>query len=138
MLAFTVALAASGDLDTTFDGDGLVITNVVPANPGRSDVTPGIAIQTDGKIIAAGYSYVPSTATEDFAVTRYNTNGSPDPAFSGDGRLITNFGGKDAAFDVVLQANGKIVVAGKTCISEICDLALARYNTNGTLDTTFS
>jgi uncharacterized delta-60 repeat protein len=103
LLVFNVALAASGDLDTTFDGDGLVTTNIVPSNPSRNDVLTGIAIQANGKIVAAGYSGT------DFAVTRYNTNGSLDATFSGDGRLITNFGGWDSATGVAVQSNGKIV-----------------------------
>ena len=139
-LAFTVALAASGDLDTTFDGDGRVTSFASPANPGRNDVVQGIAIQADGKIVAAGYSSIPSTATNDFAVIRYNTEGTLDATFSGDGRLLTNFGARDQAFEVAIQANGKIIAAGQTCFGDgsICDVALARYNVGGTLDITFS
>jgi uncharacterized delta-60 repeat protein len=138
LLAITVALAASGDLDTTFSGDGKVTTNVVSTNPNRKDEIWGLAIQSNGKIIAVGYSYIPSTTTSDFAVVRYNANGSLDPTFSGDGKLITNFGGIDQAWDVGVQSNGKIIAAGRKCVSGICDVALARYNANGTLDTTFS
>ena len=138
LLAFTIALAAPGDLDTTFDGDGLVTTYVNPADTGRYGRALDVAIQTDGKIIAAGDSYIPSTATSDFAVIRYNTNGSLDTAFSGDGRLVTNFGGEDSAVAVAVQSNGKIVVAGNKCINDVCDVALARYNPGGALDTTFS
>jgi len=139
LLAFTIALAASGELDTTFDGDGLVITDVNASSPGRLDLVYGIAIQpADGKIVAAGSSSLPGMASYDFAVTRYDTNGLLDTTFSGDGRLITNFGADDYALDVAVQPNGKIVAAGKKCINNICDVALARYNSNGTLDTTFS
>jgi len=141
-LAFTVALAASGDLDTTFDGDGLVTSFASPANPGRFDIAWDVAIQTDGKILAAGYSYIPSTATRDFAVTRYNTEGTLDATFSGDGRLLTNLGGQDYGYDVALQANGKPIVAGTVCFAAStvgpCDVAVARYNAGGTLDITFS
>jgi len=141
-LAFTVALAASGDLDTTFDGDGLVTSFASPANPGRFDIAWDVAIQTDGKIVAAGYSYIPSTATRDFAVTRYNTEGTLDATFSGDGRLLTNLGGQDYGYDVALQANGKPIVAGTVCFAAStvgpCDVAVARYNAGGTLDITFS
>src|SRR5688572_17912676 len=95
LLAFTIALAAPGDLDTTFDGDGLVTSYIAPSNPGRDDLAYGIAIQPNGKIVAAGYSYIPSTTTRDFAVTRYNADGSLDTTFSTDGRLLTNFNGID-------------------------------------------
>jgi uncharacterized delta-60 repeat protein len=142
LLAFTIALAASGDLDTTFSGDGKVTSFAVPSNPARSDVAWSVAIQADGKIVAAGYSAIPSTATQDFAVLRYNTNGTLDTTFSGDGRLITNFGGRDIGSNVVVQSNGKIVVSGQVCLAPstigTCDAAVARYNSNGTLDTTFS
>jgi uncharacterized delta-60 repeat protein len=140
LLAFTVVLAAPGDLDTTFGGDGRVISFPVPSNPGRSDTVFGLEIQADGKIIAAGFSGVPSTATSDFALIRYNTDGTLDSTFSADGRQITNFGGIDQAYDVALQPNGKIVVAGQKCNNTftICDVALARHNVGGALDITFS
>jgi|SRR5688572_4019963 len=140
LLGSTIALAASGDLDTTFDGDGLVTSFAVPTNPGRNDVAHAIAIQADGKIVAAGYSYVPSTSTRDFAVLRYNANGTLDTTFSGDGRLVTNLGAGDQAFEVAIQPNGKIVTSGQICFGDgaICDVALVRYNAGGALDTTFS
>ena len=144
LLAFTVVLAASGGLDTTFGGDGLVTSFAVPSNPNRWDIGVDIAIQPNGKIVAAGWSLVPSTNNQDFALIRYNKNGSLDTTFSGDGRLLTNLGGVDYAYDVALQPDGKIVVAGLKCNlptsnpNAICDLALARYKTNGGLDTTFS
>src|SRR5687768_16600132 len=141
LLAFTVALAASGDLDTTFDGDGLVTTSFGLSDPVRYDRVYGIAIQPSGKIVVAGYSNLPSSASnQDFALTRYNVDGSLDNTFSGDGKLLTNFGGDDAAFDIAVQSNGKIIAAGQKFNSTngLDDVALARYNSNGTLDTTFS
>jgi uncharacterized delta-60 repeat protein len=136
LLGFTIALAASGDLDTTFDGDGKVTSYVDPAHPGRMDSSQAIAIQTNGKIVAVGGSY---SVVSDFALIRYNPKGSLDATLSGDGRLLTNFGGNDVAYDVAVRSNGKIVVAGETCAGESnCNVALARYNGDGTLDTTFS
>jgi uncharacterized delta-60 repeat protein len=97
-----------------------------------------IALQSDGKIVAVGYSHPPIVAS-DFAVARYNTDGTLDTTFSGDGMQLTNFGGEDQARGVAIQPNGKIVVSGVKCnASLICDLAVARYNPNGLLDTTFS
>src|SRR5688572_8508761 len=114
LLAYTIALAASGDLDTTFGGgDGLVISYPVPSDPGRSDHASDLAIQPNGKIIAVGGSYVYSTGNSDFAVLRFNTDGSLDSTFSGDGRLITNLGGSDRANGVAIQPNGKIVAVGE-------------------------
>jgi uncharacterized delta-60 repeat protein len=140
LLAVTIALAASGDLDTTFDGDGWVITDVNAVNPGRAETAFGMAIQPNGKIVVVGQSVLPSTTTSDFALARYNPDGSLDATFSGDGRHITNLGGEDSARGVAIQSNGKIVVAGDKCNSStgVCQLAVVRYNAGGSLDTTFN
>ena len=87
-----------------------------------------MALQSDGKIVVAGFD------DSDFVLARYNSNGSPDTTFSGDGEQTTDFGGADGANGVGLQASGKIVAVGFTGN----DFALARYNPNGSLDTTFS
>ncbi len=124
-VAITLApavLAADGDLDTSFDTDGLVTTN-----SGSNDEGNGIAVQTDGKIVVAG------TNGATFVVIRYNTDGSLDTSFGGTGVVSTNFGSTDKAYGVVIQPDGKIVAAGYSGN----DFALARYETNGTLDTTF-
>ena len=72
----------------------------------------------------------------DFALARYNPNGSLDTSFSGDGKQTTDFGGTEAASGVAIQRDGKIVVVGQR--RQRRDFALARYNPNGSLDTTFS
>ena len=99
----------------------------------------GVALQTDGKIVAVGGS------DGDFALARYNSNGSLDPSFSGDGKQTTDLGGgfnPDRATGVAIQADGKIVVVGVAGAtspgSPGDDFGLARYNPNGTLDTSFS
>jgi uncharacterized delta-60 repeat protein len=121
-----------GNLDSTFDGDGKVLTNF-----GSGDVAYGVAIQPDGKIVAVGTT----VAADDFAIARYNPDGSLDTTFDGDGRVLTNFDGQsDSANAVAIQPDSKIVVAGSTCecyFSFDMDFALARYNPDGTLDTTF-
>jgi uncharacterized delta-60 repeat protein len=139
MLAFTIALAAPGDLDTTFSEDGKVTTDI---GGGREDSIREIALQANGKIVVVGWRNDPVRAN-DFAVARYNPNGSLDTTFSGDGKLLTNFGAVDSAEDVAIQPDGKIVVGGMRCLEGIfpdlqCDVAIARYNANGALDTTFS
>jgi uncharacterized delta-60 repeat protein len=144
LLAFTVVLAASGGLDKTFSGDGLVTSFAVPSDPNRWDIGYDIAIQPNGKIVAAGWNLVPFSNNQAFALIRYNKNGSLDTTFSGDGRLLTNLGGVDYAYDVAVQPDGKIIAVGLKCNlptsnpSAICDVALARYKTNGALDKTFS
>ena len=103
----------------------------------HEDQAKALAVQPDGKIVVAGYSVgldsgdVPAT---DFALARYKADGTLDSTFSGDGMRTTNFGGDAAAYDVVLQPDGRILVAGSS--SE--DLALARYEPDGRLDHTFS
>ena len=142
LLTFTVALAASGDLDTSFDGDGRVTTNFGSPNPGRHDAALGVAIQADGKIVAVGLSAVPSTNKQDFAIARYNIDGSLDTTFYTNGKRLTDFGGFEQAADVAMQSDGKIVVVGIVGSAPgtigIYDAAIARYNSDGTLDTTFS
>jgi len=141
LLTYTIALAASGDLDPTFSGDGKVTTNVggVLVN----DYGRGIAIQPDGKIVAVGDHFTnwDPGGKGNFAVVRYRSNGALDPLFSGDGKLTTDFGGIDMPLDVAIQPDGKIVVAGQTWYppnDDNWDLILSRYNSNGSLDTTFS
>jgi uncharacterized delta-60 repeat protein len=122
----------NGNLDTTFDTDGKLTTSFGVV----SDVVNSVALQADGKIVAAGSSY-PFDNVE-FALARYNTNGTLDTTFDGDGKLTTAIGtGTDSISGVALQADGKIVVAGSSFNGTNDDFALARYNTNGTLDTTF-
>ena len=129
-----VARAADGDLDPTFGIGGKVTTNFdVPAASATS-----VALQPDGKIVAAGWLF-DKTANVDFAVARYNPNGSPDLTFGSGGKIRTDFFGRDdVANAVAVQGDGKIVVAG-SARNDALDLlfALARYNADGSLDTTF-
>ncbi len=116
-----------GSLDTTFNGDGRVTTDF-----GGDEVAEGVAVQTDGKIVAAGRT----GGVVDFALVRYNTDGSLDTTFNGDGRVTTDFGGDEVAVAVAVQADGSIVAAGGSTVGSN-DFALARYNRDGSLDTTF-
>jgi uncharacterized delta-60 repeat protein/uncharacterized repeat protein (TIGR01451 family) len=126
--AFDFPLArynADGSLDTTFDGDGKVTTDFA----GDIDLAYGVAIQTDGKIVAAGRAVV--SGNRHFALARYNADGSPDTIFSGDGKVTTDFAGSFAqAFGLAIQADGKIVAAGFAG----ADFALARYQSEGVGD----
>ena len=96
-----------GSLDSNFDSDGKVTTEVGSTN----DYALSVAIQSDGKIVAAGYSN--NGSNDDFALVRYNTDGSLDASFDGDGKVITAIGGgADYALSVAIQSDGKIVAAG--------------------------
>jgi len=141
VLVFTVVFAASGDLDTTFNGNGLATNPMIPLEPDRLDIGQKVAIQPDESIVIAGNSNQPDIASYDFAVTRYTKDGVLDTSFDNDGLLITEFGGVVEAYDVAIQpADSKIIVAGKKCINggTNCDVVLTRYNPDGSLDNTFS
>ena len=124
---------SSGNLDTTFSGDGLLTT---PIGAGI-DQAYSVAIQDDGKLLVAGYSF--NGTDNDFAIVRYNSNGTLDTSFGGgDGIVTTAVGaGNDAGYSVTVQADGKILVAGLSLIGGNNDFTLVRYNSNGTLDTSF-
>lgn len=134
-LALVVALGvpaahgAGGDLDPTFGPDGRVTT----AFPGGSRAT-AVAIQADEKIVAVGAAAGPSS-TGDFAVARYEPDGSLDATFGDAGMVTTALGGGwDEAQSVVIQGNGRIVVAGT---DSWLRFALVRYLADGELDSSF-
>jgi uncharacterized delta-60 repeat protein len=126
-----VRFNADGSPDLDFGVGGIVTTDF----ESDSDQAYGVAIQADGRIVAAGPVHVPS-ATVDFGLARYNSNGSLDTTFDGDGKVTTDFGSSDSATAVAIHANGKIVAAGYVLIGSLFDFGLARYNTDGSLDTT--
>lgn len=129
-------LNANGTSDITFSSDGLATVSFDVWN--SSCIGSCVALQTDGKIVIAG-SFRGSKDT-DIAVVRLNPDGSLDARFSGDGRQMTDFSGKDdRAYCITIQPDGKILVGGYTQSSGLGDdFALVRYNVNGTLDSTFS
>jgi uncharacterized delta-60 repeat protein len=126
---------ANGTLDGSFGSGGKVTTDF----NGNTDWAQALAIQSDGKIVAAGWLYN-AAGTTDFALARYNANGTLDGSFGSGGKVTTDFnGGNDTANALAIQSDGKIVVAGSgsTGAAERPDFALARYNANGTLDGSF-
>jgi serralysin len=125
---------ADGTLDTSFGGDGKVTTDFTR----REDAAWGIAIQADGRIVAAGDAGL-RTGNSRFAIARYNADGTLDSNFGGDGKVTTQFTRKDdPASSLVIQADGRIVVAGGASHNGTNpNFALARYNADGTLDTSF-
>ena len=127
----SIALAAVGDLDPSFGTGGIVTTAI----GGGHDLVGSEAIQSDGKIVVAGTSH--NGTDNDFAVVRYNTDGSLDTSFDTDGKVTTDFGGNDNGSAVAIQTDGKIVVAGSSNYPGNFDFAVARYNSDGSLDTTF-
>jgi uncharacterized delta-60 repeat protein len=116
----------NGTPDATFDGDGKLLTSL-----GTTTSTTGrdVAVQNDGKIIVVG-SY-----NNNMIVLRYNSDGTLDTSFDVDGIVSTSFGAStsQSAMTVALQGDGKIVVGGMSQNQ----FALVRYNTDGSLDTSF-
>jgi uncharacterized delta-60 repeat protein len=123
-----------GALDSNFGQNGRVTTDFSDV----FDQANAVAIQADGKIVAAGTSTDQMTRG-DFALARYNIDGSLDENFGTAGKVKTDFFGSfDSGLGMALQQDGRIIVAGATVVnSSNHDFAVARYNTDGTLDNTF-
>src|SRR5947208_3212684 len=121
--------AGPGDLDPSFGTGGRVLTDF-----GGGDGARALALQADGKFVVAGGFGGPF-----FALARYNPGGTLDTSFGTGGRVFTNFGGRDGARALALQADGKIVAAGFTSsdFGTRRRFALARYNPDGSLDPSF-
>ena len=121
-----------GEPDVSFDGDGISTVGI-----GTSDASiNAIALQPDGRIVAAGIGNF--VANVDFAVVRFNTDGSLDNTFDGDGIVTTAVGALgDNARAVAIQSDGKILVAGLTGQS-FFNMVLIRYNMDGSLDPGFN
>jgi uncharacterized delta-60 repeat protein len=124
---------ADGTLDTTFGAGGKVTTAIGPGNENGYH----LMIQPDGMILVAGFSF--NGSNDDFALVRYNSNGSLDTDFGVGGKVTTGIGSSDEeSSSLALQPDGKIVVGGSSYNSSTdYDFALIRYNSNGSLDTGF-
>ncbi len=118
---------SNGTLDTTFGGTGFVkYTSPTPFDPVEGS---GIVVQEDGKYVVTGWR------GNGMMIWRYNTNGSLDTSFNSTGYVV--FGGSYKAKAVGIDSNNKIVVAGETTDASH-DMMVWRYNSNGTIDTTFN
>lgn len=132
------AQTASGKLDPTFGGGGTLRTDF----SGNIDQANAVAVQGDGKIVAAGSSFSNSKTVEDFIVARYNANGSLDKKFGNNGKITTDFfRNVDSISGIAIQSDGKIVVAGFAQLAGNGGnprvFALARYTSDGRPDTSF-
>ena len=129
-----VRYESTGRVDRRFGDNGRVLTDF--SGTGSTDQAFAVAIDSIGRIVVAGYSS--SNVGVDFAVARYNPDGTLDNTFNSTGKVLTNFGGVDTATAVTIDWNDKIVVAGSSNAGGTYDFAVARYNVDGTLDTTFN
>lgn len=128
-----VRFTSAGALDTTFNSTGIVITPIGAVG----DTAMGVVIQPDGKLVIAGYAGMGATGS-DITVVRYNTNGSLDTSFGTNGIVTSDFGSiYESASALALQSDGKIVVAG-SLYATMSVFGVVRYNTDGTLDTSFN
>jgi uncharacterized delta-60 repeat protein len=125
---------ANGTVDTSFGGGtGRVTTDF----SGRADRATAISLLDGGKFLVAGTSSS-SSNIGDFAIARYNPNGSLDTSFGTSGKTRIDFSGHDDQFGAMsVLSSGKILLAGSTDRSTGDDVAFARLNSNGKLDTTF-
>lgn len=134
-----VRFNSNGQLDNTFDNDGKVTTNIDPYS--NDDRGLSVAVQSDNKILVTGTTYNSLYSDETaICLARYNSDGTLDTSFSGDGVLMTQIGSfSNQGNQVSNYPGGKILVAGATGNSDDTnDFALVRYNNDGTLDTSFS
>jgi uncharacterized delta-60 repeat protein len=137
---FDFALArynSDGTLDASFGTGGRVTTDFA----GPNDQAESVAVQPDGRIVVAGAAGRFINTGFDFAVARYNSNGTLDTSFGTSGKVTTDFAGADDVptepSAIALQGDGKIVVVGQTTVGGFYDFVLASFNSNGTLDTSF-
>jgi len=137
LISSQLAQAAAGDLDPTFGSGGTVMTDINRS----TDLAQAVALQADGKLVVVGQTYKNNDySTEDFAVARYNTDGTLDTTFGRGGKVRTDFPGLAAVpSSVVIQPDGKIVVAGGAfpLFTFLGDFKVVRYNPNGSLDRSF-
>jgi uncharacterized delta-60 repeat protein len=126
---------SNGSLDASFGVGGKVTTSFF----GFDDRAADVGVQADGKIVVVGHVY-PGGANDQFAVARYDINGNLDTSFGAGGKVTTDFfGANDLGQALVLQPDGKIVAGGTAAVpgAGIDHYALARYDANGNLDTSF-
>jgi uncharacterized delta-60 repeat protein len=122
---------SNGTLDTTFDTDGMVFTQVPTSN---EDFAKSVKIQSDGKIVVGIQTKINSNW--DFTILRYNTDGSLDTTFDSDGIVRTISPNSEAVYDIAIQNDGKIIAVGYQSNTND-DVFAVRYNSNGSIDTSF-
>lgn len=127
-------LHSNGTLDSSFDGDGMTLLSVIPGLHCRAHA---VAIQSNGKIVTAGYS---KTLQDDLALTicRFNTDGSLDLSFNNSGFVLNDISnGDDQAYAIKIQDDGKLVVCGSSDSNGQKKMLVIRYNYDGSLDNSF-
>ncbi|MZR62298.1 hypothetical protein [Alcanivorax sp. DP30] len=130
------ALAAPGDLDTSFGEGGISLSQVGPQLFDGSEFFNAIIQDINGNIVAVGHSS--NGNADDFSIARYTSEGQADVTFGDNGIVLTDLSGSlDQAYSVIEDSSGKLVVAGVSHNGSDTDFALARYTSEGQLDTSF-
>lgn len=129
---FISVAQSPGDSDLTFGNDGRQVLSVGAANA----FSRAIVVQPDGKILVAGIAS--NGLDNDFAVLRFNTNGSLDTSFGEQGKVFTDFlVTTDITESMQLDSFNRILVAGSVDTGDGFAFGIARYTSEGTLDTSF-
>lgn len=128
---------SNGSVDTSFGTSGTVITDF----DGRSDEVYALGVDSQGRIVAAGSSTLYPSETGDyydFALARYTTDGTLDQSFGTGGKVRTDLGSPyDEAYAMTIGSGDTILAAGYAWLNDQSDYALAKYNVDGSLDTSF-
>lgn len=122
---------ADGTMDNSFGNSGVVITEYGNDDDGAF----GVAVQSDGKIVATGYAFDGSIYQG--VVLRYNSDGTMDQSFGSGGSVLFAYGTNEDGDGIAIQADGKILVTGRTTSGSATNTFLLRLNTDGTLDNSF-
>lgn len=122
----------SGAADSSFGTGGRV---VVPVAGSTSSLGNAVAVDSSGRIVVAGKAIV--GGVDEIVVARLNSNGTLDTSFNGSGVALTPIGTGAGAQALVIQPDGKIVAGGSARLGDLGDFAVVRYNTGGSLDTSF-
>ena len=136
---YTFSLARlnnDGSFDNSFGNGGKVVTSI---GINAAEIF-AVAIQSDGKIVAAGYSAEDFDLGTDFTIVRYNADGTLDNSFGNGGIVITDLNiSEDQIYSIAIQADGKILAAGpsRDLTAPIASFGIVRYNSDGSLDGTF-
>jgi len=138
---YVARFTAGGELDPDFSFDGSVTIDFDGGVGG--DQCSAVALQSDGKIVVAGFTVGATPSTQDFAIARLDADGTLDTTFgNGTGKTTVGFdlpgGGADTATSVAIQADGKIVVAGVAASANGSQFAVVRLNTDGARDSAFN
>lgn len=124
-----VRYTANGMIDPTFGIDGKILTDF-----GSDDYVSDLVLQSDSKIVVAGWTNSSVSSGSDFAIARYTRDGTLDSTFGREGKVTTSFGGPDLINGITLQPDGKIIAVGK---QNFIFPILVRYTSNGILDSSF-